>query len=179
MVEDDARHRTGDGDNDGIDDEEERAGLDQVDFTGISGQESQDAGISEAHEETDDGDDHDAIFDVIVEAHGFHLGHLFRREGNFVDVEGDAANHAQADEDGAEGDDKGEVRDDDEEHAQERSDGSGQAGAQAVVVDAFTPLIGRNTGSDNRVRRCRDDAIGHAVEEADSKENSEIGNIKI
>ena len=158
---------------------EERTGLDQVDFPSISGQECQDAGISEAHEEADDGDDQYAIFDVIVEGHGFHAGNLFRRKRDFVDMEGDAANHAQADENGTEGDDEGEVRDDDEEHTQEGADSGSQAGAQAVVVDAFAPFFCRNARSDDRIGRRRDDTIGHAVEEADAIENSEIRDIKV
>ena len=117
MVEDDARHRTSDSDDNGIDDEEERAGLDQVDFTSISGQECQDTGISEAHEEPDDGDDQYAIFNVIIKAHSVHLGNLFRSKGDFVNMKGNAADHAQTDEDGAKGNDKSKVSYDDEEHA--------------------------------------------------------------
>ena len=179
VVEDDAGHRPRQGNDDCIDDEEERAGLDQVDFTGISSQESQDAGISKAHEETDDGNDQDPVFDVVVEGHRLHVGHLFRRKGDFVDMKGDAADHAQADENRTEGDDERKVRDDDEEHAQERTYSGSQAGAQSIIIDTFAPLFSRDTGRYNRVRRRRDDAVCHPVEETDTIEDSEIRDIKI
>ena len=162
-VEDDARQRTGQGYDDGIDDEEEGPGFHQVDFPGIGGQEGQDAGISKAHEKTDDGDDHNPVFDVVVEGHGFHLGDLFGRQFNFIDMKDDAADHAQADQDGAEGNDEGKVGDDDKEHAQEGADSGCQAGTEAVVVDALASFFRRDTGGDDGVGRRRYDAVGHAV----------------
>ena len=66
----------------------------------------------------------------------------------------------------------GEDGNDDEEHAQERTDSSGQAGAEAVIVDALASLFRRNTGGNDGVGRRRYDAVSHAVEEADYVENS-------
>ncbi len=91
----------------------------------------------------------------------------------------DAADHAQADQDGAEGNDEGKVGKDDEEHAQEGADSGGQAGAEAVVVDALASFFRRDTGSDDGVGRRRYDAVGHAVEEADAVEDSQIGDVEI
>lgn len=154
------------GDDDGIDDKEDRSGITETQLGGVGAKKGEHARVADTHEEGNQRDGEDSWFNKIIDAKSADLGDFFIGELYLRYFQEHRSQQTEQQDRNADIDNDSKAEILLHQHAEQRADTSSQTQAQRVVVNPLALTLDRNDTGNDRSCGSSSNTVADTIQQA-------------